>query len=176
MIFLTRCLAKVNCSEEKKRALGIGALIILVTTTFPYLTLINALFFLGIMIGGAAAAYYYIVMCQIRLTLSDVFMFSSLAGVAGSVLSAFSGYLLITVFDYRPGIEGLMLLSEWMKGTSPEQDAFVKQIQEILQAPVDMTFTEFLISLALTVFIYAPVAGIGGVITVWRLKRQAGKG
>lgn len=175
IISLTRCLAEVNCSEEKFKALSIGALIILVTTTFPYLTLINALFFVGILFSGAAAAYYYIITCQIRFTLSEAFVFSGLAGIAGSFLSVMAGYILITVFNYRPGIEGLMLLSEWMKGMSPEQDAVVNQLQEILQAPVEMTFVDFLISLTITIFIYAPFAGLGGVITVWLMKRQAAR-
>ncbi len=170
-----RYLPEVDCSEEKFKALGVGALVILVTTTFPYLTLVNALFFAGILFSGAAAAHYYIITCQVRLTLSEAFVFSSLAGIAGSVLSVTAGYILMTVFNYRPGIEGLMLLAEWMKGMSPEQDAVVNQLQEMLQAPVEMTFADFLVSLAITIFVYAPVSGLGGVITVWRLKRQAAR-
>ena len=166
----------MDYSEEKFRALAIGGLLILFTTTFPYLTLINALFFVGILFGGGVAAYYYIVKCQIQLSMSEGFVFSSLAGITGSVLSVTAGYILITVFNYRPGIEGLLLLSEWTKGISPEQDAFLNQLQEMLRAPVSMTFVDYLLSLAITVFIYTPIAGLGGVIVVWRLKRQAAKG
>ena len=165
----------MDYSEEKFRALFIGGLLILLTTTFPYLTLINALFFVGILFGGAVAAYYYIVKCQVQLSMSEGFVFGSLAGITGSVLSVTAGYILITTFNYRPGIEGLLLLSEWMKGLSPEQDAFLNQLQEMLHAPVEMTFFDYLLSLAITIFIYTPIAGLGGVFTVWRLKRQARK-
>ena len=175
MIFLTRCSAEVDYSEEKIRALTIGGLLILLTTTFPYLTLINALFFAGILFSGVVAAYYYIVKCQVRLSMSEAFVFASLAGIAGSVLSVTTGYILITVFNYRPGIEGLLLLIEWLKGMSPEQDAFLNQVKEMLQAPVEMTFVDYLISLPITIFIYAPIAGLGGIIVVWRLKRQAAR-
>ena len=166
----------MDYSEEKIRALAIGGLLILLTTTFPYLTLINALFFAGILFSGAVAAYYYIVQCQVRLSMSEAFVFASLAGIVGSVLSVTAGHILITIFNYRPGIEGLLLLSEWMKGLSPEQDAFLNQLQEMLHAPVEMTFMDYLLSLGITIFIYTPIAGLGGVIVVWRLKRQAGKG
>ncbi len=165
----------MDYSEEKFRAVAIGGLLILLTTTFPYLTLINALFFVGILFSGAVAAYYYIVKCQVRLSMSEAFVFSSLAGIAGSVLSVTAGYILITVFNYRPGIEGLLLLSEWLRGMSPEQDAFLNQVQEMLQAPIEMTFVDYLISLPITIFIYTPIAGLGGVFAVWRLKRQAVK-
>ncbi len=165
----------MNGSEEKIKALCLGGLLILLTTTFPYLTLINAFFFIGILFSGAVAAYYYIVTCQVRLGMSEAFVFSSLAGATGSVFSVTAGYILITVFAYRPGIEGLMLLTEWMKGLSPEQDEFLNQVQQLLHAPVEMTFVDYLVSLGITAFIYTPVAGLGGVIVVWVLKRQAAK-
>ncbi len=166
----------MDYSEEKFRAIALGGLLILLTTTFPYLTLINALFFAGILVSGTAASYYYIVKCQMRLSMSEAFVFSSFAGIAGSVFSVTAGYILITAFNYRPGIEGLLLLTEWLKGMSPEQDAFLNQAKEMLQAPLEMTFVDYLISIPVTIFIYAPIAGLGGVLAVWYLKRQAKKG
>lgn len=168
-------------AEENKReacpgrlaGLAVGALLVLVTTTVPYLTLINSLFFAGIFISGALAAYYYIITCQERLTVSEAFVYSSLAGIAGAVLSVLVSYALLTGFGYRPGIEGLTLLVEWTRNLSPEQDELVRQLESVLQAPVRMTFAELLVGMAVTVFLYAPVSGLGGMFTVWRLKRQA---
>ncbi len=174
-IFLTKFLVKVNCSEEKLKAIGIGAIIILASTMVPYLLLLNVFFLAGILIGGAVASYYYIVTCQERLSMSEAFVFSSLSGMVGSALSVIAEYVLITEFNYRPGATEFMTLSEQMKGLSPEQDMRINQLQEMLQAPVEMTFTGLLLSLVITAIIYAPVAGLGGVFTVWRLKRQATK-
>lgn len=161
--------------KEKLRALARGALLIVLTTTVPYLTLINALFFAGIFISGAIAAYTYIINSQLRLTSSEAFLFSFFSGVAGSIASVFISYLLLTIFNYRAGIEGLMLLISWMQQMAPDQPEFTLQLREILEAPVELTLVDFLLSIVVTVFLYAPVAGLGGIFSVWRLKRQAAK-
>lgn len=165
----------MNCSEEKLKAIGIGAILVLASTTVPYLLLLNLFFLAGIIISGAVASYYYIVACQERLAMSEAFVFSSLAGMAGSALSVTADYILISEFNYRPGAAEFIAISEQMKGLSPEQDMRINQLQEMLQAPVEATFAGFLLSLVITAIIYAPVAGLGGIFTVWRLKRQAGK-
>ncbi|MBF0585706.1 hypothetical protein INT08_00280 [Prosthecochloris sp. N3] len=158
---------------ERLRALGLGALLIVLTTTVPYLTLINALFFAGIFLGGAVAAHHYIISCQVRLSYSEAFFFSFLSGAAGSVISVVISYVLLTTFNYRPGIEGLMLLVDWMQQMAPDQPELSRQFREILEAPVDLSLVDFLLSIVVTVFLYSPVAGLGGIFSVWRLKRQA---
>ncbi|ASQ91205.1 hypothetical protein CHL67_10035 [Prosthecochloris sp. GSB1] len=167
---------KREACSGRRAGLAVGALLVLVTTTVPYLTLINSLFFAGIFISGVLAAYYYIVTCQVRLTASEAFVFSSLSGTAGAVLSVLVSYVLLTGFGYRPGIEGLMLLIEWTRTLSPEQDELVRQLENVMQAPVRMTYAELFVSMAVTVFLYAPVSGLGGMFIVWRLKRQASRG
>lgn len=174
IIFLTRSLVEVNCSEERLKSIGIGAICILASTTVPYLVLIN-IFLLSGIIGGAVAAYSYIIKCQTRLTISEAFVFSSLAGIAGSAVSVAAHYFLITFFQYKPGKEEFTALLERMKGVSPEDDMRITQFQEMLQAPVEATFEGFLLSLVITAIIYAPVAGLGGIFTVWWLKSQARK-
>jgi ABC-type Mn2+/Zn2+ transport system permease subunit len=163
-------------APEKVRALALGALLIVVTTTVPYLTLINALFFAGIFLSGAIASYYYIVTCQVKLSFSEAFLFSFLSGVVGSILSVVISYVLLTTFQYRPGIEGLLLLIDWMEQMAPEQPELSLQLKEILEAPVELTIVDFLLSVVVTVFLYSPVSGLGGVFSVWRLKRQARRG
>lgn len=175
IIFLTRSLVEVNCSEERLKSIGIGAICILASTTVPYLVLINIFLLSGVITGGAVAAYYYIIKCQTRLTISEAFVFSSLAGIAGSAVSVVAHYFLITFFQYRPGKEEFIALFERMKGISPEEDMRINQFQEMLQAPVEATLEGFLLSLVLTAIIYAPVAGLGGIFTVWWLKSQARK-
>ncbi len=161
--------------NAKLRALATGALLIVLTTTVPYLTLVNAFFFAGIFISGAVAAYVYIITCQLRLTSSEAFLFSFFSGVAGSILSVLISYMLLTFFNYRAGIEGLMLLISWMQQMAPDQPELTMQLRDILEAPVELTLVDFLLSIVVTVFLYAPVAGLGGIFSVWRLKRQASK-
>ena len=171
-------MAEVNADGTcpgKAKGLALGSVLILLTTTVPYLTLINALFFAGIVIGGAFAVYYYIVTCQVRLKMSEAFVYGSLVGILGSVLSVLASYLLMTSFGYRPGIEGLMLIIDWTRNLSPEQESFVGQLEAVLQAPVRMSLADLLVSIAITVFLYAPVSGLGGMFSVWRLKRQAAR-
>ncbi|MBC8524545.1 MAG: hypothetical protein ISR54_00925 [Chlorobium phaeobacteroides] len=162
-------------SEERSKALGYGALVIVVTTTVPLLTIVNMFFFAGILSAGALSAYYYIITCQQKLSLPEAFTFSGYAGVLGSILSVTAGYILITVFDYRPGTEEFLYISDQLKGVSPEQDTRISQFQEMLRAPLEMSFVDYLLSLVITIVIYAPVAGLGGVIVVWILKRQAAR-
>lgn len=162
-------------AQERTRSLWIGALMVLVTTTAPYLTLVNAFFFSGILFSGALAAYLYIVRAQVRLSYGEAFFFSSLAGALGAVLSAVVGYLLVSLAGYRPGIEGLMLLIRWMEAMAPDQVALVGELRAILEAPVQLTLADLVFSSFLSVGIYAPVAGLGGVMAVWRLKRMAAR-
>ncbi|MCW8815519.1 MAG: hypothetical protein OQK59_06015, partial [Chlorobium sp.] len=77
----------MQCSEERVKALGYGALVIVVTTTVPLLTIVNMFFFAGILSAGALSAYYYIITCQQKLSLPEAFSFSAYAGVLGSILS-----------------------------------------------------------------------------------------
>ncbi|TNJ37923.1 hypothetical protein [Prosthecochloris vibrioformis] len=162
-------------AQERRRSLWIGALMVLLTTTAPYLTLLNAFFFSGILFSGALATYLYIVRAQVRLPYGDAFFFGSLAGAAGAVLSAVVGYLLVSLAGYRPGIEGLMLLIRWMEVMAPDQSALVGELRAILEAPVQLSLADLVFSLLLSVGMYAPVAGLGGVMAVWRLKRMAAR-
>ncbi|MCG8344676.1 MAG: hypothetical protein MI685_05875 [Chlorobiales bacterium] len=166
----------MNCSEERLKSIGIGAICILASTTVPYLVLINIFLLSGIIIGGAVAAYSYIIKCQTRLTISEAFVFSSLAGIAGSAVTVAAHYFLITFFQYRPGKEEFTALLEWMRGVSPEDDMLITQYQEMLQAPVEISFPVFFVNIFVTAVFYAPVAGLGGICTVWWLKSQARKG
>ena len=81
---------------SKVTALLLGAAVLVLTTTLPYLTLINALFFAGIIASGSAAAWYYIMHHQIRLESGEAFVLGAMSGLVGGVLSVLVAYLLET--------------------------------------------------------------------------------
>lgn len=163
----------MDCSEIKLRSVGIGALLILATTTVPFLLLINIIPFAGIIISGAVAAWYYIIMCQVRLSPSEAFVFSGITGITGSVLSATAQFVLVELFDFYPGKETAVALLEHSRTGSPENDSVIDQMLETLDAPLEMSISAFIAAVVVRTIFFAPAAGLGGVMTVWWLKNRA---
>ncbi|NTV67017.1 MAG: hypothetical protein HGB06_04930 [Chlorobaculum sp.] len=152
-----------------------GAALLVLTTTLPYLTLINALFFAGIIGSGAAAAWYYIMHHQVRLESGEAFVLGAMSGFVGGALSVLAGYLLEMQFGYIPGLDSLQLLVAWASRMAPEEAPNFQQMLALASAPKEISLTDLLMSTVLTGMFYAPFAGLGGRLTVFALKRQARK-
>ncbi len=158
---------------EKRSAVLLGSVLLVLTTTVPYLNLVNALLFSGIIFSGGAAAWFYIIRHQVPLRSGQAFMLGALVGLVGGVLSVGVEYLLLKVFGYRPGLESLRLLVDWGSSMSPGDAATFRQLLAMVTAPVEITVMDLVVSMLLTGAIYAPFAGVGGRISVLILKWQA---
>jgi len=160
----------------------LGALIILVTTTVPYLTLINVFLFAGIFFAGTIALNHSILRFQVRLEYSEAFFLGCVAGMAGGVLSESVTFLLMQQFNYRPGAESLSLIIDWALDVAKGRPELQDQVQALVAAeklalaPVKLSFKELLMNMAFSGAFYAPVTGLGGAYAVLRLKRAARKG
>ncbi|MGC8774570.1 MAG: hypothetical protein ACP5R6_04825 [Chlorobaculum sp.] len=160
---------------SKVSALLGGAVLLVLTTTLPYLTLINAFLFAGIIIAGAVAAWYYIMRNQIRLEPGEAFVLGAMSGFIGGALSVLVAYLLERWFGYIPGLESLRLLVAWATSLAPEDAETFRQMLAMVTAPKDIALSDLLVSMILTGMFYAPFSGLGGRVTVFFLKRQARK-
>lgn len=154
-------------------AVLIGSVLLMLTTTVPYLTLINAFLFAGIVFSGASGAWYYIFKNQVRLSYGEAFVLGAFCGIGGGILSVLASYLLLVFFDYRAGIESLRLLVDWGSRVAPEESGTFRELLKTVTAPIEITGTDLLASMIMTGLLYAPLAGLGGRITVFILKRQA---
>jgi len=163
-------------------AVAIGAALIVITTTVPYLTLLNAFFFSGIFIAGMAAIYYAVIRHQVRLTYNEAFILGSFCGFAGGMFSETLSFMLIELTGYRPGMEGMRLLLDWARDMAAGKPELAEQLRVLAEmetlalAPMDLTLADLFIGILFASIFYAPVAGIGGMFTVLRLKRQAARG
>jgi len=160
---------------SKVPALMAGAILLVLTTTIPYLTLINAFLFAGIIIAGSAAAWYYIMRHQIRIEYGEAFVLGAMSGFVGGALSVLAGYLLEKWFGYLPGLESLQLLVEWGSRIAPEESDTFRQMLALVTAAKDISLSDLLVSMLFTGLFYAPFSGLGARLTVFFLKRQARK-
>ncbi|MFZ4802471.1 MAG: hypothetical protein ACOYLR_10990 [Chlorobium sp.] len=163
-------------------AVLLGTAIILLTTTVPYLTLLNVFLFAGIFLAGVVALHQTIMRFQVTLTFRQAFVLGCLAGFAGGVVSEVVTFFLMTSLHYRPGTESLALIVNWALEMARKQPELQEQVQALVAAekmalaPVTLTFTELLMNMAFSGIFYAPIAGLGGAYAVRRLKRQAARG
>jgi hypothetical protein len=168
--------------EGKLYAVLLGAALILLTTTVPYLTLLNVFLFAGVFLAGVVALHQTIMRFQVTLTVREAFVLGCMAGFAGGVVSEVVTFFLMTFLHYRPGTESLSLIVEWALEMAKKQPELQDQVQALVAAeklalaPVTLTFTELLMNMAFSGIFYAPIAGLGGSYAVRRLKRQAAKG
>lgn len=165
----------VPARPSKAPALLLGAAVLVLTTTLPYLTLINAFLFAGIIASGVVAAWYYIMRNQIRIEYGEAFVLGALSGFAGGALSVLAAYLLEKWFGYIPGLESLQLLVAWATSLDPADAGTFHQMLAIVTEPKEISLSDLLTSMLLTGMFYAPFAGLGGRLTVFVLKRQARK-
>jgi len=168
--------------EGKLYAVLLGTAMILLTTTVPYLTLLNVFLFAGIFLAGLVALHQTIMRFQVTLTFREAFVLGCMAGFAGGVVSEVVTFFLMTSLHYRPGTESLALIVDWALEMARKQPELQEQVQALVAAekmalaPVTLSFTELLMNMAFSGIFYAPIAGLGGAYAVRRLKRQASRG
>ncbi len=166
----------------KLYAVLLGTAMILLTTTVPYLTLLNVFLFAGIFLAGVVALHQTIMRFQVTLTFREAFVLGCMAGFAGGVVSEGITFLLMELFHYRPGTESLSLVIDWALEMAKGRPELQEQVQALVAAeklalaPVSLSFVEILMNMAFSGVFYAPIAGIGGAYAVRRLKRQAARG
>ncbi|NTU44838.1 MAG: hypothetical protein HGA99_04845 [Chlorobiaceae bacterium] len=159
----------------------LGAAIILLTTTVPYLTLLNVFLFAGVFLAGTIALNHAILRFQVRLPYSEAFFLGCVAGMAGGVLSESVTFLLMQQFNYRPGAESLSLIIDWALEMAKGKPELQDQVQALVTAeklalaPVKLSFRELLMNMAFSGAFYAPMTGLGAAYAVLRLKRKARK-
>ena len=165
----------VPARPSKVTAIALGAVFLLLTTTLPYLALINAFLFAGIIISGTLATWFYIMRHQVRLSYSESFVLSGISGFFGGALSVLFGFLLESWFGYVPGLESLKLLVNWASSMAPQDAETFRQMLALVSAPKEISLTDLLISMLFTGMFYAPFSGLGGRLAVFVLKRRAKK-
>jgi hypothetical protein len=168
--------------EGKLHAVLIGTAIILLTTTVPYLTILNIFLFSGIFAAGAISLYYTILRFQVRLPYSEAYLTGCLSGFAGGALSELAGFFFMEYLNYRPGTESLSLVIDWMQETAKGNPALQEQVKQLVEAekialaPVKMTIADLFINMGVSGVMYGLIAGIGGAFAVFVLKRLAARG
>jgi len=159
----------------------VGAAIIILTTTIPYLTLLNVFLFAGIFIAGTVALHQTIMRFQVRLTYNQAFAYGCLAGLVGGVVSEGITFALMELLNYRPGTESLALVIGWALEMAKGRPEVQQQVQALVAAeklalvPVKLSLVDILMNMAFSGAFYAPIAGLGGAFAVLRLKRKAAR-
>jgi hypothetical protein len=177
---------KVNQStlpfKGKLYTILLGASIIILSTTVPYLTLLNVFLFAGIFFAGTVALHNSIMRFQVRLTYNQAFILGCFAGLVGGVVSEGITFLLMELFNYRPGTESLALVIDWALEMAKGRPDVQQQVQALVAAeklalvPVKLSFIDILMNMLFSGAFYAPIAGLGGAFAVLRLKRKAVRG
>ena len=122
----------------KRYAVLLGVAIILLTTTVPYLTLLNILLPVGIFVAGAVALHQTIMRFQVRLPYSEAFALGSITGLLGGVLSVVVSFLLIEFFNYTPGVESFVLVIDWMLDVAKGKPELQDQVRTLVEAKKQM--------------------------------------
>jgi len=165
----------IPARPSKITSIVLGAALLLLMNTVPYLALINAFLFAGIILSGAVAAWFYIMRHQVRLGYAEAFVLGGVSGFFGGALSVLAGFLLETWFGYVPGLESLRLLANWAISMDSGNAETFRQMLALVSAPKDLSLVDLMISMLFTGIFYAPFSGIGGRLTVFILKRKAKK-
>ena len=166
----------------QRYAVLLGTAIVILTTTVPYLTMVNVFLFAGIFLAGAIALHQTIMRFQVRLSYRDAFFLGCLVGLVGGVVSEGITFLLMELFNYRPGTESLSIVIDWMTDMAKGRPDLQEQVQALVAAekqalaPVSLSFTDILMNMLFSGAFYAPIAGLGGALAVLRLKRKASRG
>ncbi|TCD47900.1 hypothetical protein [Chlorobium sp. N1] len=167
--------------REKLFAVMLTAAIVVLTTTVPYLTLLNVFLFLGIFLAGSIALNRSILRFQVRLAYNEAFILAFFGGIVGGIFSEAISWVLMETLSYRPGTESLSLVIDWVVETARNRPELQPQVQALLEAeklalaPVSLSLTDLLASMLFSAAFYAPIAGFGGMWAVFRLKRRAAR-
>ncbi len=166
----------------QRYAVLLGAAIVILTTTVPYLTMVNVFLFAGIFLAGTIALHQTILRFQVPMSYRDAFFLGCLVGLAGGVVSEGITFLLMEFFNYRPGTESLAIVINWVTDMAKGKPELQEQVKALVEAeklalsPVSLSFTDILMNMLFSGAFYAPIAGLGGAYAVLRLKRKASRG
>jgi len=168
-------------STGKLYTVALGSSIIILTTTVPYLTLLNVFLFAGIFLAGTIALHQSIMRFQVRLSYNQAFVLGCVTGLVGGTVSEGITYLLMELFNYRPGTESLALVIQWALEMAKGRPEVQQQVQALIAAekqaltPVKLSFIDVLMNMLFSGAFYAPITGLGGAFAVLRLKRKAAR-
>ena len=168
--------------EGKRYAVLLGAVLILLTTTVPYLLLLNGFLFAGIFLAGVVALHRTIMRFQVALTFREAFVLGCMAGFVGGLLSEVVSFFLIGFFHYRPETESLIVVIDWLLESAKGRPDMLEQLKPLVAMkkqilePLSLSFVDLLMNITVAGTFFAPITGLGGAYAVRRLKRQAARG
>ncbi|TLU87781.1 MAG: hypothetical protein FDX21_02880 [Chlorobium sp.] len=163
-------------------AVRLGAILILLSTTVPYLMLLNGFLFAGIFLAGVVALHKTILRFQVALTFREAFVLGCMVGFAGGVLSEAVSFFLIGLFHYRPERETLVFVIDKAFEMAKGRPDMLEQLQPLVVMkkqvlePLSLTFVDLLMNITVAGTFYAPITGLGGAYAVRRLKRRVARG
>lgn len=167
--------------RERLFTVLLTASIVVLTTTVPYLTLLNLFLFFGIFLAGRIALNRSILRFQVRLPYNEAFILAFFGGIVGGILSETVSWVLMETLSYRPGTESLSLVIDWIVDTARDRPELQPQVQALLEAeklalePVSLGIMDLLAGMLFSAAFYAPIAGFGGMWAVFRLKQKAAR-
>ncbi len=140
-----------------------GAAVTAIISLLPYISLINTLCCLGIMIGGAVTIFQYTNEYQLTMRGGEGFKLGALAGLLGGMVYFVIFTALQVLFNYQLNAEETMNLMMALIGSDPQvreqmEEAFRKQKLE------GVTMSTILIGFISTLIVYPIAGGIGGAI------------
>jgi len=154
---------------EKKddyNSIVLGAAVIMVISLVPYLSLLNSLCCLGIMLGGMTSVYHYTSSYQLSLISGEGFKLGSLAGILGGLATLVISYTAQIVFGYQPGGELLDLMRDFQMEMAQGDPDMIAELESVYKKAkeVEISVPEMIFGTILTVTINAIFSGIGGAI------------
>ncbi|WP_211204032.1 hypothetical protein [Chloroherpeton thalassium] len=147
-------------------AILLGGVVIMAISLVPYLSLLNSLCCLGIMLGGFTSVYHYTSSYKLTILSGEGFKLGSLAGVLGGLASLVISYTLQLVFSYQPGSELLELMHDLQIQMAQGDPDVIAELDALYQkaSEVELTVVQMIFGTIVTVTIDALFSGIGGAI------------
>ena len=144
---------------DKQQSIILGGLVVAVLST-SYLSLINMICCLGVILGAVIAVWHYTETNSITISTGDGAKIGALAAAFGFIVATVVNYVLIAFLDIRHDqAVGRMMLDMFKDSMPPEQ--YDEQL-EVLNAPV--TIGTVLMSAVWGLVLYPIFGAIGGLI------------
>lgn len=143
----------------RQQSILIGAVVTGVLST-SYLSFINTICCLGVIIGGIVAVQQYSTQTGIAIEAGDGAVLGALAGAGGAVLgSIFDAALRPVGLDSTSISQGMM--QQWMEGMQGQEGMSPEMMQQFQGGGGIMMF---LVGLGFSIVVYAIFGAIGGAI------------
>lgn len=145
---------------DQKNSVLLGALVVAILST-SYLSLINCLCCLGVIIGSMTAVWHYTSTYGVTIELGHGALLGVLAAALGTLIATIANYLLVQMgLDANAAIAETVI-SMFSDAMSPEQ---LDELRSQLQNRQDVSFGQHLISGAFGIIIASLFGALGGVI------------